>query len=148
VPKDSKLTSWPICGARRCAEQGLQCSLSAGEGAGKGRRQYSEVEPVFLAPATPRRRSSAARRCLGDLDPFQAAAGSRHRRAHLVTHRRRVELPVLFLSKKFLPERFGIVDLVLAQLREVDEWAEGDIHAVANQLAPAIGFRLMSSKWP
>jgi sulfonate transport system substrate-binding protein len=28
---------------------------------------------------------------------------------------------------------------VLAQLSEVDDWAKGDIHAVAEQLAPAIG---------
>ena len=32
-----------------------------------------------------------------------------------------------------------IIDLVLAQLSEVDDWAKGDIHAVAEQLAPAIG---------
>jgi sulfonate transport system substrate-binding protein len=32
-----------------------------------------------------------------------------------------------------------IVDLVLTQLSEVDDWAKGDIHAVAEQLAPAIG---------
>ena len=28
---------------------------------------------------------------------------------------------------------------MLAQLSEVDDWAKGDIHAVAEQLAPAIG---------
>lgn len=28
---------------------------------------------------------------------------------------------------------------MLAQLSEVDDWAKGDIHAVAEQLAPSIG---------
>jgi sulfonate transport system substrate-binding protein len=44
-----------------------------------------------------------------------------------------------FSSKKFLESDPRIVDLVLAQLSEVDDWAKGDIHAVAEQLAPAIG---------
>src|SRR5438477_226293 len=44
-----------------------------------------------------------------------------------------------FTSKKFLESDPKIVDLVLEQLSEVDDWARGDIHAVAEQLAPAIG---------
>ena len=44
-----------------------------------------------------------------------------------------------FSSKKFVESDPKIVDLVLAQLSEVDDWARGDIHAVAEQLAPAIG---------
>jgi len=44
-----------------------------------------------------------------------------------------------FTSKKFIESDPKIVDLVLAQLSEVDDWARGDIHAVAEQLAPAIG---------
>ena len=35
--------------------------------------------------------------------------------------------------------RGKVIDFVLAQLSEVDDWAKGDIHAVAEQLAPAIG---------
>jgi sulfonate transport system substrate-binding protein len=44
-----------------------------------------------------------------------------------------------FSSKKFIETDPKIVDLVLAQLKEVDDWAKSDIHAVAQQLAPAIG---------
>src|SRR6266850_861817 len=44
-----------------------------------------------------------------------------------------------FSSKKFLESDPKVVDLVLAQLSAVDDWAKGDIHAVADQLAPAIG---------
>ena len=32
-----------------------------------------------------------------------------------------------------------MVDLVLAELSAVDDWAKGDIHAVAEQIAPSIG---------
>jgi sulfonate transport system substrate-binding protein len=44
-----------------------------------------------------------------------------------------------FASKKFIESDPKIVDVVLAQLRDVDDWAQGDIRAVAEQLAPAIG---------
>ena len=42
-------------------------------------------------------------------------------------------------SRKFLESNPGIVDLVLAELGTVDDWAETDIHGVAEQLAPAVG---------
>ena len=44
-----------------------------------------------------------------------------------------------FSSKKFLEANPKIVDVVLAELSAVDDWAKGDIHAVAEQLAPSIG---------
>ena len=44
-----------------------------------------------------------------------------------------------FSSQKFLSADPKIVDLVLAQLSEVDDWAKGDIKAVAEQLSPSVG---------
>src|SRR5664279_2522425 len=44
-----------------------------------------------------------------------------------------------FSSKKFLESDPKIVDLVLSQLSEVDDWGRRDIDAVAEQLGPAIG---------
>jgi len=42
-------------------------------------------------------------------------------------------------SQKFLEADPKVVDAILAGLREVDQWAKTDIHAVAEQLSPSVG---------
>jgi sulfonate transport system substrate-binding protein len=103
--------------------------------------KYSEIEPVFLAPADAR---AAFERGAVDAwviwDPFQAAAEAATGARTLADGTGIVSnYQFYFASKKFLESDPKIVDLVLAQLNEVDDWAKGDIHAVAEQLAPAIG---------
>src|SRR2546429_187574 len=51
-----------------------------------------------------------------------------------------------FASKKFIAADPKIVDVVLAQLSEVDDWAKGDIRTVAEQLPPRSACRSRSSK--
>ncbi|MDA9537138.1 hypothetical protein ACM41_13110 [Bradyrhizobium sp. CCBAU 21362] len=46
---------------------------------------------------------------------------------------------LIFASKKLLEADQQIVNVGLAELSAVDDWAKGDIHAVAEELAPAIG---------
>jgi sulfonate transport system substrate-binding protein len=73
-------------------------------------------------------------------DPFQAAAEAATGARTLADGTGIVSnYQFYFSSKKFLESDAKAVDLVLAQLREVDDWAKGDIHAAAEQLAPAIG---------
>ena len=96
---------------------------------------------MFLAPADAR---AAFERGAVDAwviwDPFQAAAEAATGARTLADGTGVVSnYQFYFSSKKFLESYPGIVDLVLAELREVDDWAKSDIHAVANQLAPAIG---------
>ena len=103
--------------------------------------KYSEIEPVFLAPADAR---AAFERGAVDAwviwDPFQAAAEAATGARTLADGIGIVSnYQFYFSSKKFVESDPKIVDLVLAQLSEVDDWAKGDIHAVAEQLAPAIG---------
>lgn len=103
--------------------------------------KYSEIEPVFLAPADAR---AAFERGAVDAwviwDPFQAAAEAATGARTLADGSGIVaNYQFYFSSKKFLESDPKIVDEVLAQLGEVDDWAKGDIHAVAEQLAPAIG---------
>jgi sulfonate transport system substrate-binding protein len=142
VPKDSKLTS--VAGLR-----GKKIGLNKGSNVHyllvkaleKAGVKYSEVEPVFLAPADAR---AAFERSAVDAwviwDPFQAAAEAATGARTLADGTGVVaNYQFYFSSKKFLESNSGIVDLVLAELREVDDWAKGDIHTVANQLAPAIG---------
>ena len=142
VPKDSKLTSLAeLRGKKIALNKGSNVHYLLVKALEKAGVKYSEVEPVFLAPADAR---AAFERGAVDAwviwDPFQAAAEAATGARTLADGTSVVSnYQFYFSSKKFLESASGIVDLVLAELREVDDWAKGDIHAVANQLAPAIG---------
>jgi len=142
VPKDSKLTSVAdLRGKKIALNKGSNVHYLLVKALEKAGVRYSEVEPVFLAPADAR---AAFERGAVDAwviwDPFQAAAEAATGARTLADGTGVVSnYQFYFSSKKFVERDSGIVDLVLAELREVDDWAKGDIHAVANQLAPAIG---------
>ena len=142
VPKDSKLTSVADLRSKKVAlNKGSNVHYLLVKALEKAGVKYSEVEPVFLAPADAR---AAFERGAVDAwviwDPFQAAAEAATGARTLADGTGIVSnYQFYFSSKKFLESGSGIVDLVLAELSEVDDWARGDIHAVANQLAPAIG---------
>jgi len=142
VPKDSKLTSVAdLRGKKVALNRGSNVHYLLVKALEKAGVKYSEVEPVFLAPADAR---AAFERGAVDAwviwDPFQAAAEAATGARTLADGTGVVSnYQFYFSSKKFVESDSGIVDLVLAELREVDDWAKGDIHAVANQLAPAIG---------
>ena len=142
VPKDSKLISVAdLRGKKVALNKGSNVHYLLVKALEKAGVKYSEVEPVFLAPADAR---AAFERGAVDAwviwDPFQAAAEAATGARTLADGTGVVSnYQFYFSSKKFLESNSGIVDLVLAELREVDDWAKGDIHAVANQLAPAIG---------
>jgi sulfonate transport system substrate-binding protein len=142
VPKDSKLTSVAdLRGKKIALNKGSNVHYLLVKALEKAGVKYSEVEPVFLAPADAR---AAFERGAVDAwviwDPFQAAAEAATGARTLADGTGVVSnYQFYFSSKKFLQSDSGIVDLVLAELREVDDWAKRDIHAVASQLAPAIG---------
>jgi sulfonate transport system substrate-binding protein len=142
VPKDSKLTSVAdLKGKKIAINKGSNVHYLLVKALEKAGVKYSEVEPVFLAPADAR---AAFERGAVDAwviwDPFQAAAEAATGARTLADGTGIVSNYQFYLSsKKFLKSDPGIVDLVLAQLSEVDDWAKGDIHAVADQLAPTIG---------
>jgi sulfonate transport system substrate-binding protein len=142
VPKDSKLTTVAdLRGKKVALNKGSNVHYLLVKALEKAGVKYSEVEPVFLAPADAR---AAFERGAVDAwviwDPFQAAAEAATGARTLTDGTGIVSnYQFYFSSKKFLESDSGIVDLVLAELSAVDDWAKGDIHAVANQLAPAIG---------
>ncbi|GIQ74764.1 sulfonate ABC transporter substrate-binding protein [Bradyrhizobium sp. RD5-C2] len=142
VPKDSPIKSVAdLRGKKVALNKGSNVHYLLVKALEKAGVKYSEIEPVFLAPADAR---AAFERGAVDAwviwDPFQAAA-------EVATGARTVadgtgvvaNYQFYFASKKFLQADPKIVELVLAQLSEVDDWAKGDIHAVAEQLAPSIG---------
>jgi sulfonate transport system substrate-binding protein len=142
VPKDSKLTSVAdLKGKKIALNKGSNVHYLLVKALEKAGVKYSEVEPVFLAPADAR---AAFERGAVDAwviwDPFQAAAEAATGARTLADGAGIVSnYQFYFSSKKFLDSDPRIVDLVLAQLSEVDDWAKRDIHAVADQLAPTIG---------
>jgi sulfonate transport system substrate-binding protein len=142
VPRDSKLQSVAdLRGKKVALNKGSNVHYLLVKALEKAGVKYSEIEPVFLAPADAR---AAFERGAVDAwviwDPFLAAAEATTGARTLADGTGIVSNYQFYLSsKKFLESDPGIVDLILAQLSEVDDWAKADIHAVAGQLAPSIG---------
>jgi len=102
---------------------------------------YADITPVFLAPADAR---AAFERGAVDAwviwDPFQAAAEKSIKARELVNAEGLVPNYQFYLAlRKGLDDHAKALDVVLTQLREVDDWAKGDIDGVAAQLSPSIG---------
>jgi sulfonate transport system substrate-binding protein len=142
VPRDSPLKSVAdLKGKKVALNKGSNVHYLLVKALEKAGVKYSEIEPAFLAPADAR---AAFERGAVDAwviwDPFQAAAEAATGARILADGTGIVSnYQFYFSSKKFLESDPRTVDLVLAQLSEVDDWARGDIRAVAEQLAPAIG---------
>jgi len=142
VPKDSKLSSVAdLRGKKVALNKGSNVHYLLVKALEQAGVKYSEIEPVFLAPADAR---AAFERGSVDAwviwDPFQAAAEAATSARTLADGTGIVSnYQFYFSSKKFLESDPKIVDLVLAQLGEVDDWARDDVHAVAEQIAPAVG---------
>ncbi|WP_050423276.1 sulfonate ABC transporter substrate-binding protein [Bradyrhizobium tropiciagri] len=142
VPKDSPIKSVAdLRGKKVALNKGSNVHYLLVKALEKAGVKYSEIEPVFLAPADAR---AAFERGAVDAwviwDPFQAAAEAATGARTIADGTGIVaNYQFYFSSKKFLQDDPKIVELVLAQLSEVDDWAKGDIHAVAEQLAPTIG---------
>lgn len=142
MPKDSPLKSIAdLKGKKVALNKGSNVHYLLVKALEKAGVKYSEIEPVFLAPADAR---AAFERGAVDAwviwDPFQAAAEAATSARTLTDGTGIVaNYQFYFSSKKFLEAHPEIVDAVLAELSAVDDWAKGDIHAVAEQLAPSIG---------
>ena len=145
VPKDSPLKSVAdLRGKKVALNKGSNVHYLLVKALERAGVKYSEIEPVFLAPADAR---AAFERGSVDAwviwDPFQAAAEAATGARTLADGTGLVaNYQFYFSSKKFLQSDAGIVDLVLAELSAVDDWAKSDIHAVAEQIAPSIGLSL------
>lgn len=103
--------------------------------------KYSEIEPVFLAPADAR---AAFERGAVDAwaiwDPFQAAAEVSIGARTLADGAGLVANHQFYLARKaFTDANPQAIDAVLASLAEFDRWAEGNTDAIAQQLSAGIG---------
>jgi sulfonate transport system substrate-binding protein len=143
VPKDSEIrTVTDLKGRSLVLNKGSNVHyllVKALEKAGLG---YSDIRPVFLAPADAR-----AAFVRGDVDawviwdPYQAAAEAATGARILTDGTGIVANHQFYLAQqKFAAGNSEILDATLAAVSEIDRWAkEDDARAVATQLSPSIG---------
>jgi sulfonate transport system substrate-binding protein len=142
VPKDSRLKSVAdLKGKKVALNKGSNVHYLLVKALEKAGVKYSEIEPVFLAPADAR---AAFERGSVDAwviwDPFQAAAEVATQARTLADGEGVVANHQFYLSsRKFAEIDAKAVDVVLKELSEVDDWAKNDIKAVAEQLSPSVG---------
>ena len=142
IPKDSPLQSVAdLRGKKVALNKGSNVHYLLVKALEKAGVKYSDITPVFLAPADAR---AAFERGAIDAwaiwDPFQAAAEAATGAKTLADGTDTVPNYQFYLSsQKFLESEPRALDAILAELREVDEWAKTDIHAVAEQLSPSVG---------
>jgi sulfonate transport system substrate-binding protein len=142
VPKDSKIaTLADLKGKKIALNKGSNVHYLLVKALEKAGVKYSDIEPVFLAPADAR---AAFERGAVDAwaiwDPYQAAAEAATG-ARTLTDATGIVLNHQFYlaAKTFADVNPKVLDVVLAQLREVDGWAQSVIKGVADQLSPSIG---------
>jgi sulfonate transport system substrate-binding protein len=142
IPKDSPLKSVAdLKGKKVALNKGANVHYLLVKALEKAGVKYSEITPVFLAPADAR---AAFERGSVDAwaiwDPFQAAAEAATEAKTLTDATDIVDNHQFYLSsQKFLESDPKVLDAILAGLSEVDDWAKSDIHAVAEQLSPSVG---------
>jgi sulfonate transport system substrate-binding protein len=141
VPKDSPLKSVAdLRGKKVALNKGSNVHYLLVKALEKAGVKYSEITPVFLAPADARAAfESGSIDAWVIWDPFQAAAEAATQAKTLADGTDIVpNYQFYFSSQKFLDTDTTALDAILAELREVDEWAKTDIHAVAEQFSPSV----------
>jgi sulfonate transport system substrate-binding protein len=142
VPKDSKLRTVADLKRKKVAlNKGSNVHYLLVKALEKAGVKYSDIEPVFLAPADAR---AAFERGSVDAwviwDPFQAAAELATQARTLADGTGLVANHQFYLASRKLAENDAkAIDVVLAELAEVDAWAGRDIKAVAEQFSPSVG---------
>lgn len=142
VPKGSPIASVAeLKGKKVALNKGSNVHYLLVKALEKANVKYSDITPVFLAPADAR---AAFERGAVDAwviwDPFQAAAEAAIEAKVLADGTDTVSNYQFYLSsQKFLEADHKVVDAILEGLREVDDWAKTDIKTVAEQLSPSVG---------
>jgi sulfonate transport system substrate-binding protein len=140
VPKDSKIASVrDLKGKRVALNKGSNVHFLLVRALERARIKYSDIEPVFLAPADAR---AAFERGAVDAwviwDPFQAAAETTAGARTLIDGTGLVANHQFYIAdQKFTDANPQIVDAVLAAVGDIDRWAKDNTKAVASIGIPA-----------
>jgi sulfonate transport system substrate-binding protein len=142
VPKDSAIkTVAELKGKKVALNKGSNVHYLLVKALEKAGVKYSEIEPVFLAPADAR---AAFERGSVDAwviwDPFQAAAEVAIKARTLANGTGLASNHQFYLAtKSFADANPQAVDAVIAALADLDRWAKDNSRAVAEELSPGIG---------
>jgi sulfonate transport system substrate-binding protein len=142
VPKDSPIKSVAdLKGKKVALNKGSNVHYLLVKALEKAGLQYSDIEPVFLAPADARAAfERGAVQAWVIWDPFQAAAEAATAARVLADGTGIVANHQFYLAEqKFAEANPRIIDAVIASVAEIDNWAKDDAKAVAEQLSAAIG---------
>ncbi len=142
VQKDSPLkTVAALKGKKVAVAKGSNAHYLLVKALEKAGVKYDDITPVYLAPADARAAfEKGAVDAWSIWDPYQSAAETTLEAKTLTDATGLVPNTQFYLSsQKFVETEPKVLDLILDELRGVDAWAKTDIHAVAEQLSPAVG---------
>src|SRR5665213_1017672 len=142
VPKDSPLKSVADLRGKKVAfNKGSNVHYLLVKVLEKAGLKYTDVQPVFLAPA-----DALAAFSRGSVDawviwdPYEAAAEASTGARILADGTNAVSnYQFYFSSKDLLAHDAKAVDVALEALNEADDWTRNNIEAVAEQLSPSVG---------
>jgi sulfonate transport system substrate-binding protein len=142
VPKDSAITSVAdLKGKKVALNKGSNVHYLLVKALEQAGVSYSDIETKFLPPADAR---AAFEQGSVDAwviwDPFQAAAEAATEARTLLNGDGLVANHQFYLgTRDFTSANGKVIDIVIAQIAELDAWANGNTDAVADQLAGSVG---------
>jgi sulfonate transport system substrate-binding protein len=142
VPKDSTIkTLSDLKGKKVALNKGSNVHYLLVKALEKAGVKYSQIEPVFLAPADAR--AAFERRSVDAWviwDPFQAAAEIATDARTLADGTGLAPNHQFYLAgQKFAEANPQVLDAVIAAVAEIDAWANGKERPVAEELSAGIG---------
>lgn len=142
VPKDSPIKSVAELKGKKVAyAKGSNSHYFAVKALEKAGIKYGEYEPVHLAPADARAAFETGKVDAWAIwDPFYASAEAAGNARVLTDGKGIVSNHQFFLaSKGYVEPNAKAIDVVLAELKAVDDWVKSNPKAAAEQLSPPIG---------
>ena len=142
VPKDSPIKSvGDLKGKKLAFAKGSNSHYFAVKALEKAGVKYGEFEPVHLAPADARAAFETGKVDAWAIwDPYYASAEAAGNARVLTDGKGLVSNHQFFLaSKNYVEPNAKAIDVVLAELKAVDDWVKSNPKAAAEQLSPPIG---------
>lgn len=142
VPKDSPIrTLADLRGKKVAVTKGSNANYLLVKALEHGKVGYNEIQPAYLVPADARAAfASGSIDAWSIWDPYFAAAERQLGARVLTTGEGIVRNVEYYVARRtFATEHADVVHAVLAELQQLDGWAEHNVPAVAAQLAPLTG---------
>jgi len=142
VPKDSPIKSLAELKGKKVAfAKGSNSNYFAVKALEKAGIKYGEFEAVHLAPADARAAFESGKVDAWAIwDPYYASAEAGAGARVLTTGKGIVSNHQFYLaSRNYVEPNAKAIDVVLSELKAVDDWVKSDPKAAAEQLSPPIG---------